>query len=151
MRLVTGFGLLIVAVAVRCFTPVTGGVVATFGAHLPALRTIDLVTGPFALLALGIVASTPAVPPVRRVLGAGALVIAIAWPAIKFADMGPVVLTLTRTHGVHTHDALLVPWLAAGLSLLAPPRAVRRRALLLTPTVVSDAGRVGVETTLRAA
>lgn len=151
LRLLAGFGVLVVAVTVRCFTPVTGRVLITLGTHLPALRVVDLLTGPLALLGVAIVASAPGLSPVRRGAGSAALAVAVAWPALKLGDMGPVVLSLTRSHGVHTHDALLVPWLAVGVSLLDPRRFAGYAVPMPLPIVVGDVTPRRAEATLRAA
>lgn len=122
VRLVIGFGLVGLAVLVRCVATVGDRFVADLGPHLPSLMRVDLVTGPVALVGVAVLAATHGLGPVRRFAGTLALVAAIGWPAIKFGDLTPVVLSLSQRHGVHVHDAVMLPFLFAALALLAPWR-----------------------------
>ncbi len=133
-RLLFGFGVLVAAIAWRCYATATGPVLFAPATSMPAIRPIDLLTAPLALLGLGILASAPGLALLRRVTGFTALIAAVAWPAVKFDQVGPVVFSLTENHGVHTTDVLLLPWLALGLTLLVPWRA----AVAAAPLAASD-------------
>ena len=60
--------------------------------------------------------------------------LALAWAIVFLWRIGPVVLVLTATHGVHTVDSLAaLPVLAAGY-LARPPATGRARSREARPT-----------------
>ncbi len=129
VRLVVGLGLVAGAVAFRCVATIGGRFVADLGPHLPSLMSVDLLTGPVALVGVALIAATSGLGAVRRGAGTLALAAAIGWPAIKFGDLSPVIVSLSSRHGVHVHDVVILPFLAAALVLLAPWRAPAGPAL----------------------
>ncbi|MEZ5219032.1 MAG: hypothetical protein R2705_09925 [Ilumatobacteraceae bacterium] len=92
----------------------------SFSRLVPPVKVADVATIPLLLLGLAILAGGQRRSAVRTAAGVVALAVAVAWPALKFAHLSPVVLHISRTHGVHAHDALALPVLLAGLVLLAP-------------------------------
>lgn len=122
-RSILGVFLIGAAVATRCLATAHGGVLMTFGSRLPALTLIDFFTAPVAFVGIAVLAGSRGLAPVRRLFGVIALIAAIAWPAIKFGDLSPVILAISSRHGVHVHDVVAFPILAVSMALLAPWRS----------------------------
>ncbi|HMK11143.1 MAG TPA: hypothetical protein VK461_06160 [Acidimicrobiales bacterium] len=51
-----------------------------------------------------------------------AIALAIAYYIVFITRIGPVVLVLTRTHGVHSGDSLSFPFVAIALAMAYPWR-----------------------------
>lgn len=147
-RLSVGFGLVVAAVFWRCLATVTGAPVLELGPHLPTVMRIDFLTGPLALVGVAVLGAVPGLGAARRLVGTLLLVAAIGWPALKLGDMGPVLLTVSSRHGLHTHDFASVPAAFGAMALLTPWRTpLRVPAIRVRPStpVPAVALRMGAE------
>jgi hypothetical protein len=126
LRVVVGTGLLAFAGLWRFAGPRSA--VVAHHAPFPPVTEADVVTIPVAVAGLALLASAPRLAPWRRVAGVACLITAVLWPTSDNSRSGPVIATISQSHGIHLYDLMaLLPALVGG-TLLALGRPLLRRA-----------------------